>query len=99
MSERIADTLRRAADLYLSELECDYGDVDGRKYAFSCDAVLAACGHKNCAELQEARAFMAELGCKTGSFVEFDEFSCGEERQGARYLWLMFAASVADDEE
>jgi hypothetical protein len=43
--------------------------------------------------------FISSLGVSTGSCNEFCEFQKGEERQGARYLWLMFAYLIALDEE
>lgn len=39
--------------------------------------------------------FLYELGVNTAGRCEFKEFEPGEQRQGARYLWLMFAYEVA----
>lgn len=42
--------------------------------------------------------FLRRLGVNSCSVSEFDEFEDTEQRQGARYLWLMFAYQVALDE-
>ena len=42
--------------------------------------------------------FIDSLGCSRRSLFEFNEFERGPERQGARYLWLKFAALVAESE-
>lgn len=45
-----------------------------------------------------ARDFLADLGCPTASLSAFSDFANGPERQGARYLWLIFAAMIAEEE-
>lgn len=46
----------------------------------------------------KAVKFMRELGCPSGELCAFDSFTTWESRQGARYLWLMFAYEVAKSE-
>jgi hypothetical protein len=46
----------------------------------------------------EALTFMESCGVERLSYGEFDEFTYGPERQGARYLTLMFFALVAEEE-
>jgi hypothetical protein len=41
---------------------------------------------------------LTTLGLDTGSMKQFNEFSTDEERQGARYLWLKFAALLAEEQ-
>lgn len=41
--------------------------------------------------------FMKSLGCKTGGFG-FKKYERGEERQAIRYMWLLLAMHVAEDE-
>ena len=31
-------------------------------------------------------------------YIEFDEFYSGEDRQYARYVWLKFAAHIAEEQ-
>jgi hypothetical protein len=40
--------------------------------------------------------FLRELGCETGTVMS--QFEVGAERQGVRYMWLLLAMHVAEDE-
>ena len=44
-----------------------------------------------------ARKFLRSLGANTRSNSEFSEFQVLEDRQGARYAWLMFASMYAEE--
>lgn len=47
----------------------------------------------------KTQKFLSELGCKLGGDDgQFIEFSEGERRQGVRYMWLLLAMHVAEDE-
>jgi hypothetical protein len=49
------------------------------------------------AEERPAVKFLRTLGCDTGC-TNFFEFKQGRERQGVRYIWLLLAMHVAEDE-
>jgi hypothetical protein len=59
------------------------------KQEFSCAALC---------ETQRAETFqwVAHLGVRSWSDSEFNEFERGRERQAARYLWLKWAALMAE---
>ena len=43
---------------------------------------------------------LSSLGVSHNAFGQFDEFQCGQVRQGARYLWLKFVSQfVAENGE
>jgi hypothetical protein len=42
--------------------------------------------------------FLESLGCKTMSDKCFSFIPEGEQRQGVRYMWLLLAMHVAEDE-
>jgi hypothetical protein len=46
----------------------------------------------------QAVQFLKQLGCRVGSSAAFNSFDPGEERQGVRYMWLLLAMHVAEDE-
>jgi hypothetical protein len=47
--------------------------------------------------VDRAQDFLVALGVDNNSAREFDEFTWGPERQGARYAWLMFASMYAEE--
>lgn len=91
----ISEILWRAANEHL---------WDGNRWAtssldgetFSCCAIHRAAKDLEAASI--AIRFLHELGCDTAGGTEFSEFKFGENKQGARYLWLMFAYEVAKSE-
>jgi hypothetical protein len=93
----LADVLWEAANVHLSPHD-SYG-----WNGYTCCAVACAINLRDeyeYAEETEALKFLATLGCNTGSHGNvltalFDE---GEERQGVRYMWLLLAMHVAEDE-
>jgi len=54
---------------------------------FSCEAVTSTT--RSIAEYHSAVRLLESLGCPTTNPQAFMEFNRGEERQAARYLWLM----------
>lgn len=40
----------------------------------------------------------SSYGCEVNAENQFDEFPFGEERQGARFMWLEMLALIAEDE-
>ncbi len=89
---KLADVLWDAANVHLSadnfsawEKQIDY---------FSCCAVEYAAGDGDL----EAKRFLKSLGCDTASTTSFLSFRPGIQRQGVRYMWLLLAMHVAEDE-
>lgn len=92
---KVSDILRDAADKFLWDGMYEPSPA----LTYSCDAVLGgAMGDCDFSERRYVRAFLGDLGVDDYGHYEFDEFEEGEERQGARFLWLDFAALVAEDE-
>ena len=101
---KISDVLWIAANKHLSESDSTCFQSGGfiKKDRYSCCAVESASYElsKSSWESEESPynktiEFLKELGVDAGGLFEFSEFVSGEERQGARYLWLMFAYQVA----
>lgn len=102
---KISDVLWIAANEFLSTID-GVELVDGHSRSkYSCCAVEHFCKKLVCSSkiswnsvlnpYIKTRGFLYELGVDTGGCFEFFEFEPGEKRQGARYLWLMFAYEVA----
>lgn len=85
---KISEILRKAANEHL----WDRTGRLGEKEIYSCDAI--ACVGANS---WEAIRFCQSLGLNSYSLSAFNEFESGPKRQGARFLWLHFAALVAED--
>jgi hypothetical protein len=83
----MADVLWEAANVYLLAEQVWHPE----KSYYSCDAALAA------DESDRAPNFLQKLGCP-GGFGCFEGFEEGEQRQGVRYMWLLLAMHVAEDE-
>ena len=90
---KISSILNAAADYHLSSGT----DGNPKTTLFSCHAVEYAC--------RELLLFSNNRRVKTIEFLEslvgpegLNFYYYKEERQGARYLWLKFAALVAEDE-
>ena len=98
----IAEVLHYAADHTLpttSNWHCAGG--------YSCDAMREALHHFYPCHLDQNKwdarhdqiiEGLKALGCNTRTIFEFNEFSNLDERQGARYLWLKFAALMAEEQ-
>jgi hypothetical protein len=83
----LADVLWEAANLYLHHAG-----------GYSCFALDRACKSAG-AEAgvnSPADKFLKELGCETGTVMK--SFPEGEVRQGIRYMWLLLAMHVAENE-
>ena len=102
---KISDVLWIAANEFLSTTD-GTELVDGKiRSKYSCCAVEAVCSElvrSSKISWNSVRnpyiktiGFLRQLGVNTGGYCEFKEFEPGEKRQGARYLWLMFAYEVA----
>jgi hypothetical protein len=94
----LADVLWEAANKWLA------ADSHDREppYEFSCAAVTAVfqmpvykCLSRASAEVD---AFLTALGCDCDSWQMFKGVPVGKERQGVRYMWLLLAMHVAEDE-
>jgi hypothetical protein len=97
MKRPLADVLWEAANVYLSATD----NPQLTETLFSCIATAKAegtypfaRGHAYC-WLEEQ---MDELRNRGASRARFHEFNEGEERQGVRYMWLLLAMHVAEDE-
>lgn len=90
----LADVLWEAANVHLRT-----GAEAGGFSAYTCDAVHhAGGGNRNDGK---AVRFLTSIGLPRGADDLYDLFSAfeyGEERQGVRYMWLLLAAKVAEDE-
>lgn len=99
---KISDILWRAANEHL----WDGSSIQEiGQWAFSCDAAFEAASInpttlKDMYSYRESAVgeFLEELGCPVTTAISFFDFPEGPQRQGARYLWLMFAYLVAKDE-
>lgn len=92
---KISETLRKAADEFMWS---GWPKIAGNKEIWSCHAIQTVEGVQIGLHSQSpATMFVKSLGCNPGSGDDFDEFPEGPERQGARFLWLHFAALVAED--
>lgn len=87
---KISEVLHQAADERLWDGVAGWWESGFDVWRFSCDAIGF--------EKYEALCFVQELGVDPDGIQQFDEFNYGQESQGARYLWLKFAALVAESE-
>lgn len=95
----LADVLWDAANKWLFPDESGY-------YAplqwFSCNAVGVALDSGEWVSAftrnPEVANFLKGLGCNVHSNQCFREYDSGEVRQGVRYMWLLLAMHVAEDE-
>jgi hypothetical protein len=99
---KISEILRLAANEYLAASRDDYFCTNKKR--FSCDAVEQAVRQAPDVSLFVVYEFLQKLGVGIRSIREFREFESSyelitEEAQGARFLWLHFAALVAEDME
>lgn len=106
MKPTIADVLHLAADKYLASDLADYGSVVS-KHRYSCCAISEAT-YELKVEAGKTFEFVSSLGCNTGStnlfnkqeqyYRNFESYRATEKSQGYRYLWLKFAAAMAESE-
>lgn len=89
----LADVLWKAANEHLWDGKEPWLSDDISLY--SCWATDAALRH--CAPRGVVYRFFLELGCDPQDAYTFHAES-GPKRQGARYMWLLLAMHVAEDE-
>ncbi len=100
MKRKLADVLYEAANFYLAPGSL----LHEPPYEFSCSAVVGALIKSGPVWLSlgmanvPAHDFLMNLGCPTNSWNCFRNFPEGAKRQGVRYLWLLLAMHVAEDE-
>lgn len=108
MKQRLlADVLWEAANVYLAPSVTDF---DKPPLEFSCNAAIAAEARgKNLHQViyethqgkrrSKAVAFLEQLGCSVADSIPWRELRLGPiQRQGIRYMWLLLAMHVAEDE-
>jgi hypothetical protein len=102
---KISEVLHKAADEHLCHDYDSYYAFSGYnsidKMKFSCSAISDVVGDND--ELYErVRVGLENMGCPTNSFCAFTAMGYKDrydiETQGARYLWLKFAALVAEEQ-
>lgn len=105
---KISKILRLAADEYLQYHDAADEDDHNRSLSpYSCDAFNHALEYLAGGQtynwkvgLAKIEDFVYTLGLDRRVFNAFlDDFEDKEDRQGARFLWLDFAALVAEDME
>lgn len=102
---KISEVLHKAADEHLAYdyLSKIHSNRKGAVYKarYSCCAVIEAAGNR--ALCERIVVGLTEMGCPTESLEAFldmgyeDDFDM--ETQGARYIWLKFAALMAEEQE
>lgn len=92
---KLADVLWEAANDRLSPRN-SWNPAKGVDY-YTCNAVRLACARIG-ADRIGALNFIGELGCPIYSSSAFIQFTEGPVRQGVRYMWLLLAMHVAEDE-
>jgi hypothetical protein len=94
MSKRLlADVLWEAANVYLSH----DGKCSGNTEGYSCPAIGGAMGGWLPEDIKE---WLRSLGCDPHGFTLFSRraFAHTKHTQGLRYIWLLLAMHVAEDE-
>lgn len=98
---KISEILWKAANERLTEEDDWWGDDEHSN--LSCVAAALAEGlslddpWRTNAKKSRAVQFLRDLGCKPHSSRSFNSFS-DDQRQGARYAWLMFASQYAEEQ-
>jgi hypothetical protein len=95
----VADALHYAADHVLAATKYEYRCVPN-KHKYSCCAATDACIDLNIRWSVVIKG-LENMGCPTSSLNAFndqgyDKFS--EEAQGMRYMWLKWAALMAEEQ-
>jgi hypothetical protein len=101
----LADVLWTAANKHLASSDEFYNE--NTTTATCCAAYWADMGYdwrnhpgywRDVSASSKAVRFLGELGCPVDSSDSFAAFSSREQRQGIRYMWLLLAMHVAEDE-
>jgi hypothetical protein len=95
----VADALHLAADKYLA---ANRQQRDRFKALYSCGAVGDACVELN-VNFGGVLVGLRNMGCDTASSTLFhkygdNNFNISEEVQGMRYMWLKWAALMAEEQ-
>lgn len=91
----LADVLWEAANERLWDGVSEYSVTSGPSL-YSCDAIFHCFDEP---ELRRrAKAHLVPMGCDIISHTLFTEHEFGPARQGVRYMWLLLAMHVAEDE-
>jgi hypothetical protein len=102
----LADVLWTAANVYLKAAPDEHGTE-----AWSCNAALIAqypskvqailtrVGLRKLRDESDVATFLEKLGCPIRSDYAFPDYCWFEETQGVRYMWLLLAMHVAEDEK
>jgi len=96
----VADALHLAADKYLA---ANQKQRDRYKARYSCGAVGDACANLG-VNFGGVLVGLKNMGCDTTSSTLFHKygdnnfFSISEEVQGMRYMWLKWAALMAEEQ-
>lgn len=99
MKVALADVLWSAANVRLWDGTGTYWDYPD-ECGYTCDCIAVAMGLEGYCDLPEQiNEWLRSLGCR--SSVESYTFKqrFGDKRQGVRYMWLLLAMHVAEDEK
>jgi hypothetical protein len=93
-----ADTSSTARKVALADLLWEAASLVTDVSGYSCCSVDCAAAVREMKSGPHTRydKFLKELGCETGTVMSW--FEAGHERQGVRYMWLLLAMHVAEDE-
>jgi hypothetical protein len=98
---KISQVLHKAADKHLAYDYESYIHPSFDKERFSCCAVSIAI-ENNPDLYYRIMEGLTEMGCPTGSIYAFTNMGYEDEldknTQGARYIWLKFAALMAEEQ-
>lgn len=92
--------LHDAADKHLQETEFWVDGPREKESQYSCDCIYHAASSRKI-ETKTTKSFLDNLAENLGldkGMDAFNEFEPGEERQGARYAWLKFAAMYYEEQ-
>lgn len=97
---KISEVLHKAADEHLAS-NYDNFNSSWKTERFSCCAVGAAAGFDSEVESRILKG-LEEMGCPTSSTTAFSHLGYDDildsETQGVRYMWLKFAALMAEEQ-
>lgn len=103
MKYSIAEILHIAADKHLAAKKSESWSHGGNKEKFSCcamhEAVISLNGEVVEVIIDRIHEGLKAMGCPVDSVDAFEEDgSFNEENQQARYAWLKFAATIAEEQ-
>lgn len=89
---RYSQILREVADNYLPD------GKTSNSFNFGSYSCIAIAKHPKVKTMEHPIFdFLSSLGLDINRCNQFNDFAYGTKRQGARFLWLHFAALVAED--